>query len=184
MITPNQLIVLSKSPQFRLCGINFLSQNPNAVSAADRSHYVPLLLPQFVLLLNDIEKVTGHAWKVTSYIRDSPSHSKAQSIDFAPDVAPSAQKAYGVYKNSDPILHKRQKLYSQLSQLVHKRYDSANSIGIFVESDHLHVQALANEAGRAPVRIAKWGLRKPLYPDTDARNALPMLSGDAPLLNK
>ena len=171
--TPQQLIALSRLSQFTIGNSNFISQQPYVTTAADRAHYAPLLIPQFVLFHRDLERATGHAWKITSYITNSPSHKKAQSIDFAPAIAPHAEKHYGVRNGSDPILHKRLKLITQLQTLKDIRYDPRNDLGVFIESDHLHVQALAPNAQSHPISIVKWGLRKPIYGDTDKRLLLP-----------
>lgn len=173
MITPSKLINLSREHMFMLGPYKVLSQDPSVLSPTQRAYVVPNFLPQFMNLWHDIEKVTGHRWKCTSYLRQSPSHSKGHAIDLAPHIAPSARQHYAVYNSSDPVLYKRIPLIRQLQTLRNRRYAKGNSIGIFLEPDHLHIQILSNEGTEHPVSIVKWGIPKPIYGDTDQRLALP-----------
>lgn len=173
MITPSKLIQLSKEHIFMLGPYKILSQEPHVLPMHQRSFVVPQFLPQFINLWHDIEKVTGHRWKCTSYIRNSPSHSKGHAIDLAPMIAPSDRKHYAVYNGSDPVLYKRVRLIRQLQLLKNRRYGKGNSIGIFIEPDHLHIQVLSNQGAENPTSVVKWGIPKPVYGDTEERLALP-----------
>lgn len=173
MISPADLIRMSKEHLFVLGQYKVLSQNPAILNPPARAKVVPLFLPQFMNLWHDIEKATGHRWKCTSYLRDSPSHSKGHAFDLAPDIAPSARGQYAVYNGSDPVLYKRAPLVASLQTLKNKRYAKNNTIGIFLEPDHLHVQILSNLGTTSPTSVVKWGVPKPVYGDTLTRMELP-----------
>lgn len=173
MITPSSLISLSKEHMFTIGNYKILSQDPTVLSSAQRAYVVPNFLPQFIEFWHDLEKVTGHRWKCTSYLRQSASHSRGHAIDFAPAIAPSARKDYAVYNGSDPVLYKRAPLVHALQKLKNKRYGPKNSLGVFLEPDHLHVQILSNLGTQHPLSVVKWGIPKPIYGDTYKRMALP-----------
>lgn len=174
MITAESLIRSSLQPQFNLGAYSWTSQNPDILSAKVRNYVVPTYLPAMQLLWHDIESVTGFKWKCTSYLRDSPSHSKGQSFDLAPDIAPSARSNYAVYRGSDPVLYKRQELVNRLQKLKNRVYSPYFSFGIFLEPDHLHIQVLSNKGNSHPVSINKWQIAKPIYADTFSRMKLPV----------
>lgn len=177
-ITPTLLLMLSKRKEFDLGSFHVISQEPTAVGRAQRIHAVTSYLPQFINLWRDIERVTGHAWKCTSYIRNSPSHRKAQAFDLAPDIAPEAEDKYAVTHMSDPVLYKREPMIRQLQSLRSNDYsgNGSNDIGIFIEPDHLHIQVLASAGDRYPTKTVKWKQPKPIYSDTNQRMLLPMTS--------
>lgn len=174
----NGLIEKSRQPLFRIGAYEFVSQQPKALEEKYRAASVVPLLPQFVSIWQAIEKATGHRWKNTSYIRDSPSHRRGQAFDLAPDIAPDSEQHYAVYNNSDPVLYKREKLIRQLQTLRHIDFSlsNANRIGIFIEPDHLHIQALAPDSSISyPTSIVKWKVEKPIYPDSKERMNLPLI---------
>lgn len=176
METQQSLVDKSRKQRFLLGKREFISQQPNALKERYRVHSVVTYLPQFFLIWDAIEHATGHAWKCTSYIRDSPSHRRGQAFDLAPDIAPSAEHAYAVNNNSDPVLYKRARLIKQLQTL--RNFDASgtnsNSMGIFLEPDHLHIQVLQPfPRGQASTRVIKWQQPKPVYPDTMTRMQLP-----------
>lgn len=173
MITAGKLISLSKDHMFNIGQYKILSQDPTVLTPSQRSYVVPLFLPQFIEFWHDLERVTGHRWKCTSYLRQSASHSRGHAIDFAPAIAPSARSSYAVYNGSDPVLYKRAPLIHALQKLKHKRYSNGNSLGVFLEPDHLHVQILSNKGTSHPLSVVKWGIPKPIYGDTYKRMALP-----------
>lgn len=174
--TPASLVAKSKTKQFNIGRRTFVSQEPFALKEEFRNHSVVSYLPQFVLIWNAIELATGHAWKCTSYIRNSPSHRRGQAFDLAPDIAASAYKQYAVNNNSDPVLYKRTKLIEQLQSIKDHDFsgNGSNSMGIFIEPDHLHIQVLkALGPAESPTRVIKWKQPKPVYADTQQRMDLP-----------
>lgn len=177
-MTGKQLINLSKERSFSIGPYQVVSQEPSALPENQRSKVVLNYLPQLLAIWRDIEKVTGYRWKCTSYLRNSPSHSKGHAIDLAPHIHPKDMKHYAVYNQSDPVLYKRQPLVTALQQLKNRRYsfDNSNHLGIFLEPDHLHIQVLAPDSQNSPVSIIKWGIPKPIYKDTKQRMGLPPTS--------
>lgn len=117
-----------------------------------------------------IESATGYTWRETSHIRLSPSHKDGTSLDLAPMIAENDKPHYGVYRLSDPILHKRPTLIKQLSSVIHSVPTTfPYSIGIFIETDHLHVQIFEKRV-KPPFHIlCPWGMPKYEYPDTTLR---------------
>jgi len=178
------IVKLLGEKQFKLGNYHFVSQDPTALPVEYRTDTGRLFLPVFLNVWRAIEKVTGHRWKNTSYIRDSPSHKRGQAFDLAPDFSPVAASHYAVTKNSDPVLYKRTKLIRQLQTLTTVKFVplSGMKLGIFIEPDHLHIQVLSGERDPStsipdslPTHIVKWKVAKPVYPDTYERMNLPML---------
>lgn len=177
--TGDTLIELSKRPLFNLGPYEIVSQQPEAISDADRRISASYCLPAFMRLWAAIEKATGYRWKSTSYIRFSPSHELGHSFDLAPDIAPSAEHLYAVSKRSDPVLYKRATLIRKLQRLKHTNFlpDSSNQIGCFIEPDHLHIQIMAKDNPQSePFKVVKWKVEKPLYEDTYSRMAMPLIT--------
>lgn len=176
VIPLHHLTALMGKRNFALKGYNFLSQDPTALLPKDRAS-VANLLPVFLAIWQAVEKATGHRWKLTSYIRNSPSHKKGHAIDLAPDFTPEADHLYAVSNGSDPVLYKRWTLIQQLQTL--KNVDFTGQFptiitGIFIEPDHLHIQVLNNDEQLPnPTRIVKWQIVKPAYADSAARANLP-----------
>lgn len=172
----NQVIEQSRLPSFTFRNFDIVSQQPEALPEQYRAGSVAKFFPVFIKMWAAIERVTGHRWKCTSYIRQSPSHRRAQAFDLAPDIADSAVDQYAVTHRSDPVLYKREALLKQLQQL--KLVDFSNngtfSTGIFIEPDHLHLQILAGNT-ETPTVIVKWGVLKPVYNDSAQRMKLPLL---------
>jgi len=140
-------------------------------------------LPLLLSAANDIIAATGYRWKPTSLLRRSPSHSKALSIDLAPDIAKESEHLYAVTSMSDPVLYKREGLIRDLQKLSaskgSSRYPGANNtvLGIFIEPDHLHVQVFDQiRQSDLLFTIVKWGQAKPCYHDTLERSSLPLIS--------
>lgn len=174
-INIQELINKLQLPTFNLGLYTFLSQDPTALQPQFREQ-AAAYLPQFCLIWKAVELATGHRWKCTSYIRESPSHKRGQAFDLAPEFTPEGEKTYAVSKGSDPILYKRTVLIRQLQTLRNIDFsgDGSNSVGIFIEPDHLHIQIMAKAAGeRFPTSIVKWKIEKPVYPDTKQRSNLP-----------
>jgi len=150
------------------------SQHPDiagpTVRAFAEAHYLPVLIKVW----QDVERTTGYRWKATSYWRNSPSHSRGCSLDIAPDIAPAVQHKYAVASMSDPVLYKREKLIRRLQQLARSKKYRPYSVGLFVEPDHIHIQ-LIDPQGRPTVRVLKWKLVKPSYPDSAKRSKLPLI---------
>lgn len=154
------------------------SQDPTAVSPADQEFSLRVLLPGFNRLWDYIEDETGHAWHATSFWRDSPSHSRGHAIDLAPDIADHSKDHYAVFRGSDPVLYKRTALVRALQRVCRRPcpLPEGMDLGIFIEPDHLHVQATAAPpAAVGRIYLAKWKVAKPAYADTLQRMRLPML---------
>lgn len=132
-----------------------------------------------------VESATGYQWRPTSHWRQSPSHSQGIALDIAPEITPSDRKFYAVYRRSDPVLYKRAKLLRQLQSLCRK-YNRAiqdgtfvmpYSIGLFIEPDHIHIHIAAPDPETGPqLEVVKWGIAKPVYPDTYQRMKLPLIT--------
>lgn len=172
------LVTKARLPKFRVGQFEIVSQQPDIMSDRDRAEAVIRFLPQFLAIWCDIERVTGHRWKNTSYIRDSPSHSVGHSFDLAPDIADSARSNYAVYNGSDPVLYKREPLVKALQQLKNVQYsaDGTNTIGIFIEPDHLHLQVLEPPVSKGYLNpVVKWQIPKDVYSDTRERMNMPVV---------
>jgi hypothetical protein len=156
-------------------GVTIINQNPHISKPSHRQHAEHFWLPVLLAMRNLIIQETGYDWHVTSYWRDSPSHHKGCSIDIAPDIANKAKHLYAVYRGSDPILYKRKLLIRDLQRAVKRFYNPNFSIGVYIESDHLHMQVypFADAMGRG--RLYKWGLPKTTYKDTFERSKLPLI---------
>lgn len=185
-MTNQDIIAKSREHLFSIGQYKFLSQHPNVLSEHHRSFVVPAFLPQFLQIWHDIEKVTGYRWRMTSYLRQSPSHRRGHAIDLAPWIAPEARSYYAVYNNSDPVLYKRAPLIRALQQLKNIDYSKNrfNDMGIFIEPDHLHIQVLAPNFQGNPTSVVKWGIPKPVYHDTYQRLKLPVTDKGYPGRNK
>lgn len=96
-----------------------------------------------------VEEITNVSWRVTSWIRNAPTHKYAISLDIAPDfTSPGWQKDnYATYKQSDPMLDRRVPLFNRLKAgeerlsmaiPVERRKDLI--ILAFIEPDHIHLQ--------------------------------------------
>lgn len=157
-----------------------VSQNPELVQSM-KARYVMYnyYLPWLISTWQIIEKATGIQWRCTSYVRDSPNHNTGYSIDLAPDINPSAKKLYAVYRFSDPVLYKRERLIRQLQSAIPalNKLMSQNGnydVGIFIEADHLHVMLIAKTSKGCV--LTKWGMVKPSYSDTLTRGKLPLIT--------
>lgn len=156
--------------------ITLINQQPN-VPGAKVAH---VTLPILLRVMDRLERITGYRWRITSFLRDSPSHRRGVSIDFSPDISESDLHKYGPFQNppSDPVLYKRTKLVRALQRLcrdpvLNREYAD---IGIYIEPDHLHVQLFSPESNKKNrVRLMKWRLIKPVYTDSARRSKLPML---------
>lgn len=126
---------------------------------------------------NAVERATGHKWKATSYIRNSPSHRYLYALDIAPDISPSSASKYAVYNNSDPVLYKRVPLMNALKKAAaslpnYRDYD----VGFFVEPDHIHIHVFRNDRGDKTSKhiVVQWKVPKEIYSDTVSRMKLPV----------
>lgn len=128
-----------------------------------------------------VEK-TGYKWKATSFLRASESHANGSALDIAPEIAESAKFHYAVSLNSDPLLDRRSKLIKILNSVIDDvdSLDQHYDYGIFVETDHLHLQLFKKLDLDSPsvMVVAKWGKVKFCYPDSASRrfSNLPFLS--------
>lgn len=167
-----------KLPNFKVGPYEIISQDPSAVSNDDQIVSATQFLPAFLRYWAALERVTGYRWKCTSYLRQSPSHSRGHSFDLAPDIALGAQKHYAVYNGSDPVLYKRGILLRKLQSMKNLRFiEDPYFLGVFVEPDHLHVQVLMKEPGQVEsTKLYKYKQLKAVYSDTASRIKLPMLN--------
>lgn len=168
-----EIVQLLKKPSFRIGMYSFVNQDPTIISVDDRVRLARTTLPCFVMLWSDIEASTGYRWRNTSLVRDSPSHRKGHSMDLAPDIAEKDKHLYAVNNNSDPVLWKRLPLIKDLTTLRNNQYAGPHDFGIFIESDHLHIQILEKDKKQFPISIVKWGEVKPVYSDSISRVNLP-----------
>jgi hypothetical protein len=154
-----------------------VSQDPNIASPSDKAYAEKHYLPELVHAWQCIERYLGYRWKSTSYWRRSPSHHKGIALDIAPDVSPSSATLYAVTNQSDPVLYKRTQLIRGLQAVAREftTLDPTLSIGVFIEPDHLHMQVFERSELFTPMRIVKWKVAKPCYPDTYDRMRLPMM---------
>jgi len=167
-----------QSNTFKVDGRTVINQDPRVISPADMRSLKQLYFPAFIRFWSALEGVTGHRWKATSLIRDSISHSIGQAIDLAPEIAARDENKYGVYRNSDPVLYKREPLIRALQSLMPIEFVPSKqfSLGVYIEPDHLHIQAIHRiETGLSKNKLVKWGIEKPIYPDTSTRARLPMI---------
>lgn len=154
-------------------GHSFRYMNRDIPSTVNFMNYPKFMNALNVLLIamNTIEEVTGFKWRITSFIRDSPSHMKATSLDIAPDIDEASKHAYAVTHKSDPVLYKRTGLIKKLVSLqMRPQISPGVNVMIFIEPDHLHLN-LAQ--GQLSFEVIKWGVKKYCYKDTDQRSALP-----------
>lgn len=151
--------------------ISIINQNPEAL--VDR-HVPKIALPVLIKAMQDIERMTGHRWKVTSYVRESPSHRTGYALDIAPDISPAYAHMYAVTLGSDPVLYKRVPMIRALQEYAARATPKRFTIGVFIEPDHLHIQ-LFDPQGAPEVRILKWKQPKPVYSDTNERMKLPLI---------
>lgn len=149
-----------------------ISQNrpaPSLQREYAEKHYLPVLIKAWQI----IEAHAGHQWHATSYWRTSPSHERGIALDLAPEIAKASQSKYAYFRNSDPVLYKRETLIRNLQSAIPELKRSLPfGLGIFIEPDHLHIQLMPPEDS---VFIAKWKIPKPLYPDTKERMKLPLM---------
>lgn len=163
-----QLVYNSRKNEFAIGPYKVLSQQPYAITEEDRHMSATNYLPAFIAIQHDIEQVTGYRWRNTSYIRISPNHQTGHAFDLAPEFDSESLPHYAVSRGSDPVLYLRPALYRALSRLKFKRYGPF-TIGIFIESDHLHLQILKYTPPFG-VQVVKWGAVKPLYADSIKRS--------------
>jgi hypothetical protein len=163
---------------FYIDGRPVINQDPTVITNEDLTALRTSYLPAFVTFWAALEKITGYRWKCTSLIRDSVSHVKGHAIDLAPDISPTATKLYAVNRGSDPVLYKREPLIRALQMLMPVEFVPSHqfSLGVYIEPDHLHVQAIQREErGYAKNKLTKWGIEKPVYSDTAIRSKLPLI---------
>lgn len=141
----------------------------------------PDMLDTLMDICRRVEDATGFRWKVTSYLRKSPSHKTGSAIDIAPDIANHAVKDYSVTKLSDPVLYKREFLLRALQKVVKSLPVLRYKTGIFVEPDHLHIGLFIQDGIPPSNSLVKWGITKPIYHDTESRSQLPLIEGFKPL---
>jgi hypothetical protein len=164
-----------RSYRFHYRGWDIVSQHPHINRELIP---IPILWQQLDHLLDAaalVERYTGYKWRITSFLRSSPSHQYGVALDIAPDIHPKDLHRYAVTRMSDPVLYKREPLIRALQNLALNSYPTAYSVGIFIEPDHLHIQ-LFSPNNVPEYRIFKWKVPKPIYHDTYERMSLPMTS--------
>lgn len=128
-------------------------------------------LPSLMAIHSAIERVSGHRWKPTSYMRDSPSHKNGSALDIAPDIYPSDAQYYAAFNKSDPVLYARVPLINQLTR-VSNSLKLPYKWGMYVENDHIHIGLFTTKLpGLYKGEVNLWGSPKWIYPDTDERMA-------------
>jgi len=159
---------------FNIGPYHVISQDPSVLSGLD-ANVVASNLETLIRVWKRVEQATGFRWKCTSFLRQSPSHSRGHAIDLAPDFAPASFRLYSGNVMSDPVMYKRIGLLRRLGTLRSKSFFKFGDVGIWVEPDHLHIQLMARDPdSQFRTRIVQWGVRKPCYKDTDARRDLPL----------
>lgn len=148
------------------------SQNPAALRVPRKQ--AATWLAYLLVTAQHIERVTGHRWKATSYIRESPSHKFGYALDIAPDISARSSSLYPVHYGSDPVLYKRLPLMEAL-QVVARSLPPTwpVSMGMFVEPDHIHLHVLNRLHTVPPHRVVQWKQPKEIYCDTLSRMQLP-----------
>jgi len=131
-------------------------------------------LPIMIASLNLVKQYTGFDWKVTSFLRESPNHSKGTALDIAPKVKQSDLQHYAVTHRKDPVLYNRLPLIRALQKLVHNETPQGGfDIGLFIEPDHIHIQLFEPEnPARTRFYVCKWKVAKSCYHDNESRLAL------------
>lgn len=152
----------------RIEGRQVPSQHPDLYKGPNFSLYLSWL----VRVWTAVEEYTGHAWKATSFIRDSVNHSTGCALDIAPDIDPASAPYYAVTHHSDPVLYKRIPLMRALQKLCADVDPGRYSVGLFVEPDHIHIQLFIPE-GEPVIQVYKWKGPKEVYADTRGRMDLP-----------
>lgn len=149
-----------------------LSQDPSALTNPEaKAMYLPILCQ----VLSAIEMSTGYTWRVTSYVRQSPSHQHGISLDIAPEMAAELEEKYAVTHHSDPVLYKRAPLIRALQDVASNFVPDGYDIGLFIEPDHIHVQLFTPANLASPkIRVVKWKMEKGCYNDSKERMDLPM----------
>jgi len=168
--------------QFVKFGRIIPSQDTSVVSPAEEPTVLQVKLPILMKVWNLVEDYTGFLWKATSFIRsqNAPSHN-GNALDIAPDITKADQSKYSLSAGSDPVLYKREPLMRALQAIAAEVHpDYSYDVGIFVESDHIHIGLFIPEDRSNPeIRIYKWGALKESYGDTRARASLPLLYSEA-----
>lgn len=161
-------------------------QLPNQLPVNENKQriYLPVLLEGMYM----VEQVTGMLWTPTSYVRDSPSHSKHISLDIVPDMTPRMAAKFATFQEipSDPVLPLRLDFINLLLPLTKIKRSSIPwntnrfSLMIFIESDHLHLQ-VGSPRNKRPISLVKWHQPKPGYSDTKKRGGVGMFRGEHPI---
>jgi len=91
--------------------------------------------------------VTGLEWRPTSWMRNSPGHITGLSLDIAPVITDANKDSYAVTHMRDPLLNLRKEPFMALFRWQREvnvtgdpRLPTKFDVGIFIESDHLHIQ--------------------------------------------
>lgn len=157
-----------------------INQNPDVLPSPVRSRVFKQYLPILKDVWKRVERGSGFRWRATSYLRQSPSHSKGIALDIAPDIHPKDRHKYAVYKMSDPVLYKREHLIRTLQNVVWDLPEYKYSVGLFIEPDHIHIGLFIPDGTAPRNKLYKWGTPKPIYGDTYERGKLPLLRGANP----
>lgn len=163
-------------PRYPAQGNSWSSQQceafiPNIANSNLKRQFIALLR-----ILKAIEKVSKRRWRLTSWIRDSVSHSNGMSFDIAPFANPAEAPRYAHFKGSDPILTYRLELrlgLLKLSDMFPK--DFPYDVKLFIETHHLHINLLprSKESGHPRVTVWVYDLDDQ-YPDSKERRRLPV----------
>lgn len=135
-------------------------------------------LGYLLLVRAAIEEETNMDFKVTSFIRDSPSHD-GSALDIAPDIPKELRDQYRVTHHSDPMLSERWSFIKQLLPLKRVSFPIPYDVAIFMETDHLHLQLLRKPKPDADSQtfLIKWSLPKESYADSQLRRTMMLKKG-------
>jgi protoporphyrinogen oxidase len=152
---------------------------PDKLKILSLTKYLPVLLS----VATAIENATHYKWLVTSYLRDSPSHSQGVALDIHPDISEDSKPLYAVTNMSDPVFYKREPLIRALQQVSREVNIPNYTVAVVIESDHLHLHIFNKDTSLPSVNVFKWKEAKPVYKDTYERMQLPMTSVPYPAAN-
>jgi hypothetical protein len=95
-------------------------------------------------VIKELDLNSNFKWKLTSWIRNSPSHKTGLAFDIAPDLLEN--KTYGVSRRKDPFLNFRKDFIVKLKLIQPFLINQDFIPVIFVESDHLHIYLYENNS--------------------------------------
>lgn len=142
------------------------SSMPEPALYLDGLPWVPI--PKKFMIVIELLAATGISWRFTSFIRNSPNHKIGNAIDLAPFSLERVPNAYGYLAGVDPLLTQRPLVLEYLTKVA---INGPDGLGYFLETDHIHLNLLANPHARSFVGRMP-GPREDLVPSAaqDFRN--------------